>query len=287
MEKGILVTGCKGQLGSEIKNIIGEKAGWFFEDSQTLDIRDFRSCEIFFQQNNIGFVINCAAYTAVDKAEEDRENANNVNHLAVKNLATLCKQLHAQLIHISTDYVFNGESSKPLIESDETSPINYYGETKLLGENAIQAEGINAIIVRTAWVYSEFGNNFVKTMLRLSSEREEISVVNDQIGSPTYAADLAAVCITLYELRDKWKRGVEIYHYSNGGEISWYDFAKEIIEISGNQCSVNPIPSSAFVTKAKRPKFSLLSKAKIEKDFGIVAPFWKESLLVCMGKLIK
>lgn len=285
-KKGILVTGSKGQLGSSIHQIIGKQEHWYFEDSTSLDITNFEICEKFFKDNNIGFLINCAAYTAVDMAEEDRENANKVNNLGVRNLAILCKKTNAKMIHISTDYVFNGVSQLPLTELDETSPLNYYGETKLLGEKAIQEVEPNALIIRTSWVYSEFGNNFVKTMLSLSRDRNEINVVDDQIGSPTYAADLAATCITLFNEKDKWLPKVEIYHYSNNGEISWYEFAKEIINNSGNNCSIKPISAASFFSKAKRPNFSLLSKEKITRDFNISIPNWKDSLAICINKLI-
>ena len=233
-------------------------------------------------------MINCAAYTAVDKAEEQQELANQVNHLAVKQLAEIAKEQKTKLIHISTDYIFDGEASHSYTETAETNPINIYGKTKLAGEKAIQAiMSTNAIIIRASWVYSEYGNNFVDTMLRLSKEQNKLNVVNDQIGSPTYATDLANTILKIINNKDYQAKdqATEVYHYTNKGKISWYEFAKEIFELSDIRCTVKPITTKQYPTPAKRPKNTLMNKDKITKTFSMDIPNWKESLNTCIAIL--
>jgi dTDP-4-dehydrorhamnose reductase len=237
---------------------------------------------LVFQKEKPTYCINCAAYTAVDKAESDRDNAFLINAEAVRLLANACHGVKCRLIHISTDYVFDGNSSTPLNEGDPTSPINIYGESKLKGEEQAQMEEPGTLIIRTAWVYSEFGNNFVKTMIRLMKEKESVNVINDQIGSPTYAADLAAAILKICKA-DKFVPG--IFHYSNMGRISWYDFASAIKELTGSPCKINPIPSSAYPTAARRPKYSLLNTAKIASTYSLTIPEWKNSLAKCLERL--
>ena len=292
----ILVTGKNGQLGKSINKIVNTGNGknnyqqdneFIFVGREELDLSSENSISHYFDSND-GFdiIINCAAYTAVDKAEEEIELANQINHLAVKQLASIANKQQARLIHISTDYVFDGESNKPYTETDETNPINVYGKTKLAGEKALQkAMSTDAIIIRTSWVYSEYGNNFVKTMLRLGKERGELSVVSDQIGSPTYATDLAKAILTIVHKKNYQDKGslTEIYHYSNEGEISWYEFSKEILELADIQCSVNPITTEQYPTPAKRPKNTLMHKKKISGEFSVSASDWKNSLSKCVA----
>lgn len=283
MEK-ILVTGANGQLGSEIKVLASNYPGFDFVFT---DIDDFpldKTEEIIANYNRIqpNVVINCAAYTAVDKAEQDQVTADTINHLAIGTLADLCHQSGAKLVHISTDYVFDGSSPVAYKEDDIPNPKSVYGATKLAGEIACLKNCPESIIIRTAWVYSEFGNNFVKTMLRLMTERDSLGVVNDQIGSPTYAADLAQVILTILD-SSKWESG--IYHYSNAGEISWFDFASDIKEIANKTCDVKGIPASSYPTPAERPAFSLLDKSKIKAVYGIEPIDYKISLKKMMRKL--
>ena len=281
----ILITGSNGQLGSEIKKIAPDYSNFNFIFSERNDFSLENEDDILYFLNikKPDIIVNCAAYTAVDKAESERESANAINHLAVATISKWCFQNNCRLIHISTDYVFDGNSEIPLLESDVTNPINFYGESKLLGENACLKNNLNSIIIRTSWVYSEFGNNFVKTMLRLMSEKSAINVVNDQIGSPTYAADLAQTILTIIE-SGKWTAG--IYNFSNEGAISWYDFAVAIKNISKSNCTVNGIPSSEFPTPAKRPNYSLLNKNKIKTTFNITIPDYETSLIVCLNRLL-
>lgn len=281
----ILITGSNGQLGSEIKKIAPDHSNFNFIFSERNDFSLENEDDILYFLNfkKPDIIVNCAAFTAVDKAESERESANAINHLAVATISKWCFQNNCRLIHISTDYVFDGNSEIPLLESDVTNPINFYGESKLLGENACLKNNLNSIIIRTSWVYSEFGNNFVKTMLRLMSEKSAINVVNDQIGSPTYAADLAQTILTIIE-SGKWTAG--IYNFSNEGAISWYDFAVAIKNISKSNCTVNGIPSSEFPTPAKRPNYSLLNKNKIKTTFNITIPDYETSLIVCLNRLL-
>lgn len=227
-------------------------------------------------------IINCAAYTAVDKAEEENDLAIGSNSDGVFTLATVCKELGFNLIHLSTDYVFNGKKSFPYIEDDNTDPQTFYGHTKLLGENRIKESGVKYIILRTCWVYSEYGNNFLQTMIKLS-HKEKITVVNDQFGTPTYALDLVNVIVQLAENFDRFKN--QVYHFSNEGDCSWYEFAEEIMRGIQSKCKVIPIPSKEYPTLAERPKYSVLSKEKIKKDLGIKISHWKESLKLCLEKV--
>lgn len=282
--KKILVTGANGQLGSELREIAVDKTQfeWFFTDYQELDLCDLAGLEGKLSAINPQIIINCAAHTAVDKAETEIELSDVLNHQAVAVMAKWSRANDCQLIHVSTDYVFDGNSAVALTETAETNPINVYGVTKLAGEKACLELNPNSIIIRTSWVYSSFGNNFVKTMSRLMQERDSLNVVNDQIGSPTYAADLALAIITIIEHKN-WQAG--IYNFSNEGEISWYEFALAIQEIGGFDCAVGGIPASNYPTPAKRPAYSLLDKSKIKDTFGVVVPEYKESLRKCMGVL--
>lgn len=280
----LLVTGANGQLGSEIKELAIHYPNFEFLFTDIADFPLDKEAEIIanFYSIQPNVVINCAAYTAVDKAEQDVEVANAINHLAIQTLAKLCHDSGAKLIHISTDYVFDGTSPIAYKEDDIPNPKSVYGVTKLAGEIACQKECPESIIIRTAWVYSEFGNNFVKTMLRLMSERETLSVVNDQIGSPTYAADLAQVILTILD-NEKWTPGM--YHYSNEGEISWFDFANDIKKIANKSCEIIGIPASNYPTPAERPAFSLLDKSKITAVYKIIPVDYKISLKKMMGRL--
>ena len=274
----ILVTGAKGQLGSEINSLSKEyQYNFFFTDRDELDITNRDDIVSFIDQNRIDIIINCAAYTAVDKAEEDEELADEINHLAPKYLAQISTERDIKLIHISTDYVFDGKNYKPYIERDSTNPQGVYGKTKLAGEEAIKdINPKNSIIIRTSWVYSEFGANFVKTMLRLGRDRESLGVIYDQVGSPTYAKDLAKAILDILPQIDS--ESVEIYNYSNEGVLSWYDFAKEIMKMAKIDCTIKPIETKEYPTPAHRPHYSLLNKAKIKEKFSITIPFWKDSL---------
>lgn len=273
----ILVTGATGQLGSELV-ILSKRYPqfeWVFVNRNQVSLHNLSILESQLKEINPDFIINCAAYTAVDKAETEQELADIINHLAVDVIAKYAKQNNIKLIHISTDYVFDGRSTIALTEDAPTNPMNSYGETKRAGEVACLQENPDAIIIRTSWVYSNFGSNFVKTMQRLMKERESISVVNDQIGSPTYAADLAQAIMTIVTA-PSWFSG--IYNYSNEGEISWYQFALAIKEVGDYTCEISGIPSSAYPTPAQRPTYSLLNKSKIKKTYGINIPNYKESL---------
>jgi dTDP-4-dehydrorhamnose reductase len=283
--KKILVTGANGQLGSEIKELANSYPNFDFVFTDIADFPLDNSQDIITNFNRIqpDIVINCAAYTAVDKAEQDTEVADAINHLAIATLASLCTEIGSKLVHISTDYVFDGSSPVAYKEEDRPNPKSVYGATKLAGEIACLKNCPDSIIIRTAWVYSEFGNNFVKTMLRLMTERDTLNVVNDQVGSPTYAADLAQVILTILD-SNHWTAG--IYHYSNAGEISWFDFANDIKEIGNKDCIINGIPASNYPTPAERPAYSLLDKSKIKEVYGIEAIDYKISLKIMMGKLL-
>jgi len=282
----ILVTGSKGQVGSELQTLASayHTYNFYFTDKETLDITDKEKLSAFVQANAIDIMINAAAYTAVDKAEEDKENADRVNHLATHYLAEIAKKHAIKLIHISTDYVFDGKNYRPYVEEDTTNPNGVYGATKLAGEKAMQAiNPQNSIIIRTSWVYSSFGANFVKTMLRLGKERDSLGVIFDQVGTPTYARDLAKAILDI--LPKVENRHVEIYHYSNEGVLSWYDFTKEIMRMAKLECEVNPIETKAYPTPATRPHYSLLNKAKIKNEFALTIPYWKDSLDNCLKVL--
>lgn len=277
----ILVTGENGQLGSELKALKKKHKNYnfYFKDVESLDITNSLLVNEYFATNKIDFIINCAAYTAVDKAEEEKDKANEVNCRAVSNLVRVCLKHDIKLIHISTDYVFDGNSKIPLKEDALTSPINFYGYTKLEGERICLKNDTNSIIIRTSWLYSSFGNNFVKIMKNLMLKRDSLSVVNDQIGSPTYAADLALVILTIIN-HSKWTAG--LYHYSNEGEISWFDFANDIKHFGNFETKIKGISSEEYLTSAKRPKYSLLDKSKIKKIYNIKVPYYKDSLKKCI-----
>jgi dTDP-4-dehydrorhamnose reductase len=280
----ILVTGAKGQLGSEL-NVLSKnyrQFEWFFADRTDLDLSDLEVLSSKLDSINPQFIVNCAAHTAVDRAESEFELADVLNHKSVAVMAKWSAKNDCKLIHISTDYVFDGTAATALDESAPVAPINVYGQTKLLGEKACMEENSSAIIIRTSWVYSSFGANFVKTMSRLMQERDSLNVVNDQIGSPTYAADLAQAIMAIIS-HPNWQAG--IYNFSNEGEISWYEFALAIQEIGGFDCVVSGIPSSAYPTPAQRPQYSLLDKTKIVAAFGVVVPDYRKSLVKCMGLL--
>jgi len=296
----IIVTGENGQLGRSIQkrvNIDTKKDNhqssndFIFVGREELDLSSESSIANYFNKNKFDIIINCAAYTAVDKAELEPELANQINHLALKQLANIANQQHAKLIHISTDYVFDGESDKPYIETDIPNPINVYSRTKLAGEKVLQTlMPTNAIIIRTSWIYSEYGNNFVKTMLKLGKERDELSVVRDQIGSPTYATDLADVMLKIIKNKEfrESDQTTQIYQYSNLGKISWYEFAKEIFKIEKIECKVNPVTSQQYpAASAKRPRNTLMNTNKIVKVFNIKISNWKSSLKTCMTILKK
>lgn len=282
--KKILVTGATGQLGSELAVLYKKypQFEWIFADRTQVSLDNLDVLRSQLETIHPNFILNCGAYTAVDKAETEQELAAIINHLAVAVIAQYANDNKAKLIHVSTDYVFDGTSSIALTEEAITQPVNVYGASKRAGELACLEVNPDAIIIRTSWVYSRFGNNFVKTMQRLLKERDTINVVNDQIGSPTYAADLAQAMMDIVTAPE-WIPG--IYNYSNEGEISWYEFVLAIQEIGGYTCEVNGIPSSAYPTAAKRPAFSLLDKSKIKTTFGVVVPEYKVSLRKCMGLL--
>ena len=286
----ILVTGANGQLGSELQNIsTNTQHRFYFTDIEELDLTDIRSIQQYFIGKNISFCINCAAYTAVDKAETDIENAIAVNVNAVRNLAGVCAVNNTLLVHISTDFVYDGNSRRPYIESDRPKPINVYGQTKFEGENQAIKEHHGTIIIRTSWLYSTSGTNFVKTMLKAGIEKEKLNVVFDQIGTPTYAADLAEVILRIVDriIADKRNRTryLGIYNFSNEGTASWYDFAQAIFSLSKIDCELIPIRTEEYPTPARRPYFSVLDKTKIRSTFNLSIPYWKDSLAVCIGKL--
>lgn len=282
----ILITGANGQLGSEINTLSSSYPSYkfFFTDMSELDITKKEDIQLFVSTNKINTIINCAAYTAVDNAESEHELANKLNHLAVQYLAEVAKLNQCKLIHISTDYVFDGTAHKPYVETDLPNPKSIYGTTKLDGELALQnIKPVNSIIIRTSWLYSSYGNNFLKTMLRLGNEKNELGVIFDQIGTPTYAGDLAKVILDILEKIEN--REVEIFHYSNEGVCSWYDFAKEIFEHTNTSCLVSPICTEQYPTAAKRPYYSVFNKNKIKNEFKNEIPFWRDSLKKCLLKI--
>jgi dTDP-4-dehydrorhamnose reductase len=277
----VLVTGANGQLGQALQKASQAVSGirFVFTDSKTLDITNPENCQAIFEEFQPNFCINCAAYTAVDKAESEADLANQINVVGVKNLAESCKECQTTLIHLSTDFVFDGEKNVPYTETDLPNPKNVYGQTKLEGEQTIQALLEKYYIIRTSWVYSEFGNNFYKTMLRLASERESLNVVNDQIGTPTNANCLAMTIIDIIQHSTSSNQpSYGIYHFSNEGVCSWYDFAKKIFELHNIPITLNPIPTSSYPTAAIRPKYSVLDKTKIKAIFGIQIKSWEEAL---------
>lgn len=276
MMSNLLITGANGQLGTELHNILGDQANVFYTDRLELDITDENAVKAYVDQYNIDTVINCAAYTAVDRAEDEPELANAVNNIGAGNLAKYAKTI----IHISTDYVFDGTGHIPYKPEDKTNPVSVYGATKLAGEQAVLANAQTAIIIRTAWVYSPYGGNFVKTMLRLGKEKNSLNVVADQIGSSTYARDMADAIV---QILPQIKQGTKaIYHYTNESICSRYDFAVAIMEETGLICKVNPIATSEYPTKAARPAYSVLDKKQIRTDFGITIRHWQEALRDCL-----
>ena len=282
----ILVTGENGQLGSELKELSDSYSQheFTFVDRNTLDLSNLCKLEDYFDNNSFDIIINCAAYTAVDKAEDDEELANTINHRAVSLLAKIAKKKNIAFIHISTDYVFDGQNYRPYIETDPTNPQGIYGRTKRDGENTIlDVASANTIILRTSWVYSTFGNNFLKTMLRLGKERDSLGVIFDQVGTPTYARDLAKTILDI--LPQINNESPEIYHYSNEGVASWYDFAQAIFELTNMSCEVQAITTAQYPTPAVRPHYSLLNKSKIKNNFEITIPYWRDSLKECLKKL--
>lgn len=283
----IAVTGCYGQLGTEMRKISAgdERHRWFFTDIDSLDITDRNAVGQFFTENQIDCCINCAAYTAVDRAEDEPELAEKVNVVASKVLAECCLRRQALLIHISTDYIFDGKGTRPYREDDVTGPTSTYGITKLNGERAIQGSGCRYCIVRTAWLYSSTGKNFVKTMLQLAESHDNVSVVCDQQGTPTWAGDLATTLMRIIEYYGT-SDVHEIFHFTNEGETTWDRFAKAIFEIAGKNCHVTPITTDQYPTKATRPAYSVLDKTKIKETLGIEIPFWRESLERCIKELV-
>lgn len=276
----ILVTGADGQLGSEFRLLsrLQTEHEFYFADLEDLDITEAKSVLAFVEQLGPEVVINCAAYTAVDRAEDDSELAMAVNAVGVGNLIEACRQEDVLLVHYSTDYVFDGTNHRPYVEDDQVNPVGVYGKTKLAGEQRVMSSGLSAIILRTSWVYSSFGNNFVKTMLRLGSERDELKIVYDQVGSPTNAKDLAEATIRILAQRENLQGKQQLFHFSNEGVTSWYDFALEIFSAAGITCKVSPILSKDFPTKAKRPHYSVLDKSAVKAQFGLDIPHWKMSL---------
>ncbi len=291
--KTILVTGSSGQLGRSLK-LLSEQCSQFqytFINREQMDLSNSESIVNFFKRNKFDLIINCAAYTAVDKAEEQQELAYKINHLAVKQMAEIAGQNDSILIHISTDYVFDGTHYKPYTEDHATHPQAVYGDSKLKGELAIQELASKAIIIRTSWVYSEYGKNFLKTMLKIGEQRDELNVIFDQIGSPTYAKDLAEALLKIIVSIDNNNEfflenaPVSLYHFSNEGVCSWYDFAQEIFNTSKISCKINPIETRNYHTPAKRPHYSVFNKAKIKHCFDLEIPYWKDSLQSCIATL--
>ena len=288
----ILVTGKNGQLGKSIHKIItgNEKNSEFvFVGREALDLSSQDSIINYFNNNSFDIIINCAAYTAVDKAEKEVELANYINHLAISKIAEISNKHKVKLIHISTDFIFDGVSEKAYLESDDPSPLNIYGKSKLAGEVAVCASmQKNAIIIRTSGLYSEYSNNFVETILRKAQKCDELNVVSDQFSSPTNASDLAKVIIQIINHK-KFRNHdqlTQIYHYSSYGVCSWFEFAREILELANIDCQVNPIETKDYLTAARRPKYSLLNTDKIVKDFGLEIPFWKDSLKASIDNLL-
>ena len=282
----ILVTGCNGQLGTELQKIAASdtRNRWLFTDIDTLDICDREAVERCFAANQIEACVNCAAYTAVDKAEDEPELADKINAFAPQVLADTCLKHNALLVHISTDYVFGGDAKEPYKTDDAVNPQSAYGRTKAEGERLIRESGCKHFIIRTAWLYSATGKNFVRTMLALADSRDEINVVADQKGCPTWAYDLAVAIVSLLN-QDDSKAVSETFHFTNEGQTTWYDFTRAIMEIGGKRCKINPITSDQYPTKAKRPAYSVLDLSKIKAYAGIEIPEWKESLAKCIEEL--
>jgi dTDP-4-dehydrorhamnose reductase len=287
----VLVTGSNGQLGKSLNYLVNQNKlnqKFVFATREILDLSKFKNVRRFIEKNQFDTIINCAAYTAVDKAETEKEQANLVNHLAVKNIAEIAKDNSIKLIHISTDYIFDGLKLEPYVETDKTLPLNVYGKTKLDGEKVILSiMEFDAIIIRTSWVYSLYGNNFVGTILKLCHQKDKLNIVFDQIGTPTNANDLANAILNILKSKNfcKVNQVSDIFHYSNDGKCSWYDFATEIVNISGAKCVINPISSKNYPQDAIRPKQVLMSKRKIRDFFGLEIIYWKDSLKKCLKSL--
>ncbi|MDR1781184.1 MAG: dTDP-4-dehydrorhamnose reductase [Tannerella sp.] len=284
MSKSILITGANGQLGNAIRRIAVERSDmeFYFTDIEDIDLCDKAQISGFVASRNIGYILNCAAYTAVDRAEDEPELCMRVNRDAVQNVGEVANAHNIKVIHISTDYVFDGSGKRPYREDDKPNPQSVYGKSKLEGEKALLATCPASVVIRTAWLYSEYGNNFLKTMLRLGSERPSINVVNDQIGAPTYAGDLAEAMLRIVE-SPVFIAG--IFHYSNEGVCSWYDFAVRIMQMANLQCVVDPITTAEYPTRAKRPSYSVLSKEKIKQTYGVDVPAWETSLATAIKRL--
>ena len=291
----ILVIGKNGQVGQSIQNLVNKTTnshlsdyGFVFVGRGELDLSKASNIQAYFEKNKFDVVINCAAFTDVEKAEVDENDASLINHIAVKEVATIAKKNNMKLIHISTDFVFDGDKREPYIESDKTSPVNIYGKTKLAGEfAAISIMKFNAIVLSSSWIYSEFGNNFVDTIIKNATLKGQLNIISDQFGTPTYANDLAETIIDILN-KDKFNEREmpsEIYHYSNEGECTWFDFAKEIVDILQIDCNLSPITSEDYPQLAKRPKYSVLSKKKISEEFDLNINYWKDSLKSCLQNL--
>lgn len=285
--KTVLVTGANGQLGNSLRALSGQYPSYafLFTDVAELDICDKEAVRDYVLRNQVDYILNCAAYTAVDKAEDQEALCRRINAEAVRNLGEAASEAGARILHISTDYVFDGTAHIPYVETDPTCPVSAYGRTKRAGEEALLSVCPDAVILRTAWLYSEYGANFVKTMLRLGKEREELSVVFDQVGTPTYAGDLAEAMYTVLEAGEKGAFKPGIYHFSNEGVCSWYDFTVKILQIAGLSCRVKPIESKEYPSRTVRPPYSVLNKKKIKAAYGLAIPHWEESLRRCMAAL--
>jgi len=281
----ILVTGANGQLGSELRELsVNSNDVFLFTDIQELDLCDASQIDLFLTNNQVDTIINCAAYTAVDKAERETDIAQRVNAIAVKNIVDKSIKYDIKLIHVSTDYVFSGQHFKPIQEDDIVSPLGVYGKTKREGEKYILESDVKGVVIRTSWLYSSYGNNFVKSMIRLGNEREELGVIFDQVGTPTYAKDLAEAILFINNNGDIGKEN-KLFHYSNEGVASWYDFAKAIMEDGKINCDVKPIETKDYPTFAERPFYSVMSKNLIKSKFDIQIPYWRDSLKKCIHKI--
>lgn len=284
----VLILGSNGQLGSEFKDISSKYSNWnfIFKDFPEIDICNFDSLEKVFKKNKIDYVINCAAYTDVENCEIEKNKAYDVNSFGVENIIKIVEAYEIKMIHISTDYVFNGMNKLPYKENDKPAPLNVYGKSKLSGEKVILNSNSDSIIIRTSWLYSSYGKNFVKTVLKLIKRKDELRVFSDQIGNPTYANDLAESCLQILFSKKKISSKGRIYHFSSSGSTSWFDFAKQILKLSGLSCVIVPINSEyKFSSLVMRPLYSVLDNSKIKNDFGVSIPFWKNSLKKCILKI--
>jgi dTDP-4-dehydrorhamnose reductase len=285
--KTILITGANGQLGNSLRLLSAKYPHYrfLFTDVDVLDICDKDALLSYMETHKADYVVNCAAYTAVDKAEDEEVLCLTINRDAVRNLGEAASATKAKVIHISTDYVFDGTNSIPYVESDYTCPVSAYGRSKHEGELILKAVCLNTVIIRTSWLYSEFGNNFVKTILRLGRERNELSVVFDQIGTPTYSGDLASAILSVIDYSEKKEFIRGTYHYSNEGVCSWYDFALKIVELKQIPCAISPVDTKDYPTRAVRPQYSVLNKEKIKKNYGLTIPHWERSLRQMITKI--